>query len=254
MLARGRHGGELFEETENAFVADGLKQPIVSSLKQVVWARAIKDQEVLDVAMAMSFLEMLGSSEDLIQCEGALGVASLFENWTTENPAAGISERIGEALLPLLYSDEPKQNYVAGWALFALGKRNAWTPPSKPDVLGRMFELWQFSSAEHVRSGLPQTIAIQQVLPRDESRCATIKTSDIEAVFNRYDSLPDSYQKPAALVVAWYSRFFDDAALVQRIKILKQGKRSPMNDLVLDRLLLHLGVASEEANGRESEK
>jgi len=248
MLARGRYGGELRDEAERAFISSSkVRGALAGSLKQVVWFQAVEGEERLNGAgLITRFLDWMRSPDLLLRCKGGLGCVALIERRRHgPNPVSTDLECIGDALVPLLYSEEHNENYIAGWALYELGMLRAWRPPGVPDVLGRMFELWQTSKSGSVRSGLPSTLAAQAVAPRDGARCSSIKTSDVEALFKRYDELADHSEKIAALVVGWYSRYLEDLELAQRARVLLK-KQHHSFDATLKDMLKHSGFESDE--------
>jgi hypothetical protein len=252
MLVRGRYGSELRDEAERLFLSTGQKIfCTANALHEVVRWQTVEGEEGLNLSqIASRFLEMLGNSERMIRCKAALGCAALLggptERWKWKTRQS-IFEPIGGLLVPLLYADDPRENFVAAWALLRLGRNAFWTPPRQPDVLGRMFELWQHSPSECVRNIFPVTFAAQVIAPRDDGhRCASVNTSDVQAVFKRYDELDEYREKAAALVVAWYSRFLSDPELVQRTRVLLAKRRPHPDDKVLKQLLRHLGVNPEK--------
>ncbi|MBN2130266.1 MAG: NACHT domain-containing protein [Sedimentisphaerales bacterium] len=244
MLARGRHGTELRDEAEKVFVAETAQLHRVSgTLMEVIWWQTTEGEPYADFdRLVPRFLELLEHPETLARCEGALGCARLFiKRPQVEGPWI---KRIAAAMTPLLFSEEPAEQYAAGWAWYEIGRYGAWTPPSEPDVLGRMFALWQHSPAKAVRSGLATTIASQRLAPRDEgARGASIDRKEFEGVLKRFEKLDDYAEKPAALIIAWYLRAASDENLLQRVRALVQDDNKLRNTLAertLNDLLEHL--------------
>jgi len=256
MLAKGRYGSELRDEAQRAFLAeesDFLR--LALTLKEVVWWQATEEDANADLKqLVQQFMEGIRLTETLDRCEGAMGCIALFHHKRkSEIDMLGTAtlEAIGNAFIPLLYSEKPAEQYVAGWGLFELGRRRIWTPPSELDVIGRMFALWQHSPSVGVRRGLPSTIANQTLMSRDDGRqCASIARNEFDAMFNGYQELKEGYEKSAALIVAWYMHSLSDELIVQLAKRLVESDNinniGSHNHAIKD-LLERLGEKPEKA-------
>ncbi|MCU1300227.1 MAG: hypothetical protein JWQ87_511 [Candidatus Sulfotelmatobacter sp.] len=244
MLAHGRYRDELRDEAERAFLSGEESTALSRSLKEVVWWQVVDNEDSLDLShLAAFFIEMLRSPEHLIRCKGGLGCVRLLDR---EHRLALVNSdiipKIGDACLPLLFSQDHKENYVAGWALYQLGHHQAWSPPGTPDVLGRMFALWQHSESTLVRGALASTLAAQKIVSRDDvRRLASVNATDVEAVIKRFDELSKHGEQVTALVVAWYSRAFTDQELIKRAQELYK-KNSHVHGKTLENLLKYLGA------------
>jgi len=243
MLARGRYGNELLDEAERSFLAE---EDNGSSLKQVVWWQSLHGDDRPNLPqLAVQFTEMLRNADLLIRCKGALGCAELLEQSRVVGPIeVAITDAIADACLPLLFAEECRENYVAGWLFYVLGTLRVWSPPDEPDVLGRMFNLWRHSSSTSVRNALPQTLAVQKVEPRESRRWfSTIDSTDIAAAVKvDFADEPNASEHVALLVAAWYTRALNDREIVERVKALEQRKVLNPYKSTLQELLKHLGV------------
>jgi hypothetical protein len=261
MLAQGRYGVELRDEAQQAFLAEvsDFSRSAVT-LKEVVWWQATA-ASADHKQLAQQFIERLSLPETLDRCEGGMGCIALLEHTEKlDMDRLGVApEDIGNALIPLLFSEKTAEQYVAGWGLWELGKRKIWTLPSEPDVLGQMFALWQHSPAIGVRKGLPSTIAEQLIGPRDDGRRGiSINRNEFDAMFKGYQELKYFNEKSAALIIAWYLRSLSDEQIAQHAEILiKSGKKEigyPFNTRILNDLLKHLGEIERTPSKTSSQK
>lgn len=248
LLVRGRYGEELRDEAERLFLSGGEFREAAASLMQVVWSELVDGDDRVDLSqLATLFTRMLTSTEFLTQCKGGLACVELLRRGDRELGAA-VGGAIAEASFPLLFGDNPRGNYVAGWVFFALGTTRAWNPPLEPDVLGRMFNLWRRSPVEYVRGGLCSTLIAQTVETRDGGRrFCTVEYSDVSALMKDFQKLTDHREKSAALLAAWYTRALNDAVLVRRAQDLLKG--SSEESYMLRGLLNRLGVESPRDGG-----
>jgi hypothetical protein len=245
MLARGRYGKELGDEVERYFFAEEDVNLASLALKEVVWYQEVAAENHLHLPqLAAQFTEMLRNSDLLTRCKGALGCVGLLQRRREARAFRDVSPNtIAEACLPLLFAENCRENYAAGWILYTLGKIRAWTPPAEPDVLGRMFNLWQHSPSKSVRNGLASTLAVQKVESRDGQRwLSTVESSDIASVVKGFAGASNSSNRIAALVTAWYTRSLSDQEIMEKSQ--QMLKKSRYNTTTLRELLKHLGDAT----------
>lgn len=231
MLARGRYGNELREELERSLYEERAINSAALGLKDVVWWQSIggEDQSNHD-ELAARFIEMIRNPDHLVRCKGALACVQLIgQKREAKEFETGLADEIADACLPLLFVDNVQENYAAGWVFYTLGEMKLWSPCAEPDVLGRMFNLWQHSSSEAVRNGLSSTLAVQQLKPREDKRIfSAVKMLDVVNVMGEFPGLSDHSGKLAALVAAWYSRALTDEEIVVRAQHMsKQNGSSP---------------------------
>lgn len=251
ILARGRYGPILREEAGKALTED-IEQfySVGRALRYAVWGQTVTDErepERFERAAAF-FLSLLSSRETIARCEGALGGARLCEELDDSSESlqtyAATLERLGRAVLPLLYSDSPVETRSAGWLLYWLGVLNVWGPPVEPDVMGRLFTLWRQDKASNAMA-FAETIAAQRVLPRDDKcPCFTLSRDGFESFVQHYHEMNEFIEKPAALVVAYYLRTpWTDAELAEHIHILlKSNIVRPGFKETMRGLLAHLNA------------
>ncbi len=244
-LARGRYGTILREEARKAWLSPTRNlNALTWALRHAVWWQTIEAENREEYKDAANrFLEFLSSQELIARCEGALGFVQLYvhleRNREPLEEYTEIFQRLGAAVIPLLFSDSPAEICAADWALFYLGTSNVWDPPAEPDILGRMFTILR-SKDEMSSSGIAQTILAQRLMSRDSGRyCSTIKSEEFESLIQGYSEIEGLFIQPAALVIAYYLRTpWSDAELAERVReLLKQGGNDErtMRDL-LERL------------------
>ncbi len=253
MLARGRYGNELRDEAERSFLAEEEFIAPSTSLRQVVWWQSVDGDDHPNLPqLAAQFTEMMRNADLIIRCKGALACVELLEQRLDRHRLdIAVTDAIADACMPLLFAEDCRENYVAGWLFYTLGGMRIWSPPAEPDVLGRMFNLWQHSSSGSVRDGLVSTLAVQKVEPReDQRRFSTVKPCDVSTLIQKYAKLPDHRRaKPAALVAAWYKRALKDQEIVERCQKLLMENAS--GEVALRELLEHLGVEPAVQRRRE---
>ena len=119
--------------------------------------------------------------------------------------------------MPMVFSEDAVEQYCGSWALVWLGGLRIWTPPEEPDLLGRLFRLWNSSQNADVRYEAAYALASQQLLPREGTNwCASIPRTEIEGVLGRYGKTGVWMDMPATLVVAWYSHMLGDSEIIDR--------------------------------------
>ena len=242
ILARGRYGNELRDEAERSFLAE--EELNGSSLKKVVWWQSLHGDDRPNLPqLAVQFTEMLRDADLLIRCKGALACVELLQEPRAVGTLEGaITDAIADACLPLLFAEDCRENYVAGYLFYVLGSLRVWSPPDEPDVLGRMFTLWQQCSSKSVRSALSSTLAAQKVEPRESRRWfSSIDSTCVAAANISFAELPTDTEKVALLVAAWYTRALNDSEIVERVKVLEQSNLH-LCDSTIQELLKHLGV------------
>ncbi|MDQ1591540.1 MAG: hypothetical protein QOG71_2167 [Pyrinomonadaceae bacterium] len=224
-LVRGRYGTTLREEAKNVMLrrTQDFESP-ATALQYAVWWQTVEDSEEYERA-AHQFLELLTSQELTARCEGALGSVQLclhldFEGELLE-ASVEVLRQIGEAVLPLLFSDSPAENYAADWMLYRLGGLNVWDPPVEPDMLGRLFTLWCHSGNPELRNVVSLTITAQRLISRDGRRpCSTIHPDEFKSFTQNYPEMGD-HDKAAALVIAYYLRTpWSDVELAEHARAL----------------------------------
>ncbi|MBD0371346.1 MAG: hypothetical protein ICV60_10960 [Pyrinomonadaceae bacterium] len=73
-----------------------------------------------------------------------------------------------------------------------------------------------------MRRLVPYAITYQQVMLRDSRKhCSTIRINEFEDFVRNYSEMGDMFEKPAALVIAYYLRTpWSDAELAEHVRTL----------------------------------
>lgn len=248
-LARGRYGAILREEARNAFL--GGAQDFMDhhwALEHAVWWQTLEVEDQAGYEHAASrFLELLASQEIAARCEGALGCAHLcyllHESNEALDPFHSVLHRIGATVLPLLFSDSTTENFAVMWLLFELGSCIIWDPPANPDMLGRLFTLWQHSENPDMRDMAVKMISFQRLVSRDgRTPCSSIQTGEFEAFIQGYETMNGS-EKAAALAIAWYIGVpWSDPELAEHARELANSHKLNIHaQETMRELLEHLG-------------
>jgi hypothetical protein len=240
-LSRGRYGTTLREEARKSLI-EGIQNlwNSATALRFAVWWQTVEEENPEGYERAANrFLELLSSQELMERCEGALGSVQLCQHAVgSTRVSTEVSQRIGAAVLPLLFSDSPAENVSAIWVMFQFGQDNVWDPPAEPDALGGLFYLWS-RNKDLMGDAAAHTILVQRLVPRDGKRpCSTIQPDEFESFVRDYSGMDKVFQKPAALVIAYYMRTpWSDAELADHARALlknpiSKDDKSPMRDLL----------------------
>jgi len=231
LLARGRYGADVREEARKAFVAE---EPHLSGIRwallQTVWWQTVETEDISGYTRAAEqFVEMMESTEELMRCEGALGcVALIFElrDDVVRTACTASLSRAKPALVRMLFSEEATTQYAASWPIYLMGVNRLWEVPTMPDILGRLFAIWQHSPYTEVRRLAARALANQPLVRDDIQPCASIPHPELESLLVDYEKLTNIEHKIAILLVAWYLRALSVDELVKRAApILKHGNK-----------------------------
>jgi hypothetical protein len=253
-LARGRYGAEFRAEAGKALLSGGV-EPVAASraLMSAVITRRWSDQDVTGFAqMAKEFLRLLRSPEKLDRCEGAVGLQSLcfgLERKRSESYFAACAEDLratGAALMQMIFSEEAAEQYCACWALSALASFGPVTALPEPELLLRLFGLWSDSTNQSLRYMAARALASLPLVSREGTNwCAAISTSKIDGLLGRYGRSGLWMDRPATLVIAWYSRRLSDLEIASRTRALLP-KAYPAVSVMLRELLQQLGEETKK--------
>lgn len=248
LLVRGRYGADLREEAEKEFFAPMPEYRGTGiALSLAVWYQTHEIENVDGYARAAArFVEWLNSPESRTRCLGALGSVELCFRLRNEvHPAelgacAEYLRRIGQDLLPMLFSEAVLEQFTSTWALVWLGMTRVWPPPAEPDLLGRLFALWRRSSDDQTRRIAVWALATQPLASRDDGRrCASIQYAELWNLLPVGDEAAGTEEVSAPLILAWYMRLVSDKYLAQRIRELFK-KNTELKDGIAGRTLQEL--------------
>jgi len=235
ILARGRYGALLREEARKALITcTSVPWNAAHVLQQCVWWQTLEAESVEEYQrLSKLFLEMLNSQELITRCEGAHGCVTLFQQIRPDDVRfddfSDLLLQIGEVIVQLLYSDSLVELQAAIWVIYKLGRTALWDPPINPDLIGRLFSLWQHHAERDIRSNAPIPIVTQRLLQREGyAPCSTIKPEEFVGLVQNYDTLEEVFEKSAALVIAYYLRTpWNDAELAARVLSYLNDKKAP---------------------------
>jgi hypothetical protein len=229
-LIRGRYGADLRTEAERAFFTmkrGGLDDSVMETLATITYEAATSEDPTKPAGTVAQFLEMLKSTEALSRCEGALGLMHLCfqlkdpDKSAARQECADVLRRAAAAMIPMLLSADPREQYASSWALAWLGECRVWAPPADPDILDRLWTLWQSSPVEEVRKQAVSALGCQTIDMRHRGdRLASVRPADFEQILKRYDQMIDMTEKPASLIVAWYRNLLPAAEIAKRAETL----------------------------------
>ena len=243
LLARGRYGKDLREIAGKIF----LTSPSLAgtALTQAVWNQIVdSDNEQKYLHAANKFFELLNSPSILNRCEGALGCMHLCYRLSSDMSNvkkiefADIFCKLGATFLPLLFSDSLPEQYASSWALTWFGECSAWTPPAEPDLLGRLFLLWNHSSDKEIKRFSVWALSTQPLAARDKGEWgASVPRKELDFLLQRYAQLGNGWEKSSALILAWYLRALSDEEIIQRARTFLED-RTTKNVMLLSMVRL----------------
>jgi hypothetical protein len=249
-LARSKYADILRDEAVRSFLAgDPDYANPGGALAQTVLQRLLPDYPVGSLETALDQLKgLLRSAEVLQRCEGALGtmmIAFRIAHRAAESGRARCPNLLGacaDALLPLVLCENPPEHFAACWALAWIGRCRVWTPPQDPNVLNRLFTLWQTGTNEHIRRQAAWAFSTLPLLPREsEPLRGSPDAERFVSLAGKCYSEPEFDMAPrAALVAAYYLRSpWSDAQLVDLVAKHQQTRRLPEWDTLQAALGMH---------------
>jgi len=231
-LMQGRYGAHFREEAGNCVMSsedpdDGF-QEAANALSFAVYYQTVGDEDEAGYRRAAEqFREMLTDPDKRTRVEGALGAAMLCLVLRRHALGAELTcalGKIGDALIPMLFSGETISLYTAACACYWLGECGAWCPPVEPDVLQRLWMLWRGSPVPRVRGMAASTLSSLPLQPRDKgNRFASVPPGLVEVAYS--EELGPN-ERIAALVAAWYTRALPDEELAECAEALNTGNET----------------------------
>ena len=252
-LAQGRYGAELRAEAGRALLSGSVEVVAASrALASAVGSRRWSDEDIAGFAQwAKEFLRLLSSPEELVRCEGAVGLQNLcfsLSRKTNESYLAACADDLrasGAALVRMVFSEEPAEQYCSCWGLASLACIRLVSPSPVPELLERLFRLWSDSKNQSVRYMAARALASLQLASREGTNwCASIPPSDIESKLSCYGHSGLWMDRPATLVVAWYSRGLSDREIASRARELLPKAYQAIS-LTLQELLVEIRTRGE---------
>jgi len=164
-----------------------------------------------------------------------------------------VLQMLGDQLIPILYSDNPRCYFAASWAFAWLGEINGWIPTHKPEVIIRLLDIWKNSpladiqrSASWAISSLP--IMERGIIPLLEPNQDLIDFIKQQSLTKDEDTSSETYENKllASLIIGFYLKTpWTDEELAQLVmpkvnREKKHGLRLPIKSF-----LKALGQAGE---------
>lgn len=236
-LARGRYGAELLAEARRAYSGETpVRWNESVTLGRVAWHRASESEDLEGFRGASRhFYQLLSSADLLTRCEGALGVCFLADalaecphgaHFLQDPDLIRLLHSSAGIVQSMVFSEAPREQLASFLALRGLVSSRAWRPPTGPDVLGRLFEIWQHGAQAEVRDVAAWTLESQPlVLDRVSTICSSVQRSELaqllatqQDLLTRGEHLEQAARLAPALIVAWYLHALDDAEIARRLR------------------------------------
>ncbi|HEY5883894.1 MAG TPA: NACHT domain-containing protein [Pyrinomonadaceae bacterium] len=237
-LAKGRYGPILLTEAREAWAeASRGFFKLQAPLKCAVWGQAVSQTDNQMEEIVKRLIALAVSETPVSRCEGGLGFVRLLReidhNSLQAEPLAGALPTIKKIALQLIYSDSLAENCAGDWLVYRLGHSRFWVPPSDPDVLGRLYELWRMPEMLH--SGVATTITAQPLMDRDIGIGSSIDRQSFAKWLNDYGQF-DEMDQSAALILDYYvGEPWSDAELtkllVELLQSVKYGGSASIREL-----------------------
>jgi len=270
-LTRGRYGALLLSEARRAY----------SGKTTVLWEESVtlglvachnimENHDIEGFRGASRHFHRLLSSPDLLpRCEGALGVSYLARalaedphgmQFLEDPDLIELLHSSGGIVQSMVFSDTAREQLASCLALGYLASSRAWSPPTEPDVLGRLFELWQHGPARVPRDIAAWALVSQPlVLARDSKICSSVQLTELEKLLTKQEHLLKSHEPlheaahlAPALIVAWYLKALDDAEIARRLRSLLASRHFYVaNEGAYEDLLDHIEQAAPEQSSRK---
>lgn len=117
-----------------------------------------------------------------------------------------IFTRLGDELVPVVYSDIVPIHVAVCWAFCWLGENRLWNPENHPDVIRRFAEIWKTSSISDVRYIASWAISSLPIVTRNKRPLGDYDAGLIGFVkeqLSKLDDLRDN-SKLSPLILAYY--------------------------------------------------
>lgn len=196
-LYNGKYGDVLSKVVQDAYISFTADLTELGSslgtitLEQIEWSNELTQEKIEKIAGLLK-------SNNLVQkAAGALAIMEIAYSYadgyrahrTTNAPnEKEMFKELGNAIVPLLYTEKPQLHLAASWAFAWLGTRELWSPKNSPDVLSRLLTIWR-ESAEP-----------------DLQFVASWAISDLPIIDRKLNPFPKPDQELIEIVEGWCSK------------------------------------------------
>lgn len=159
LLFKGRHGKLFYEIVKSAYMSSDKDLLSLGSSLADITLEQIGYREKTDYSPRLvDQLFLLLNDENLLQkVSGSLAIMDLAYYYNEPRNRKITTEdkdnfkKLGDALVPVLYSQDFHLHFAACWAFAWLGGTHTWTPAHKKEVLLRLLSLWKESNNPEVQ-------------------------------------------------------------------------------------------------------
>jgi len=207
-LYHGKYGEVLSKVVQDAYTSSATDLSNLGSalgdiaLEQIEWRGKIKPEIVEKI------MNLLKSDNSLQKSAGALAVMGIAYYSYVESSSKKRStldkeslKKLGDEIVPLLYSERPYIYFAASWAFAWLGRGGYWSPEHNPDVLFRLLTIWKESIQPEIQ--LQAAWAIKE-LPIIHRALSPFRAPDREITRFIKKSYKEGPRKTASLVIGFY--------------------------------------------------
>jgi len=155
-LYNGKYGHVLLKVVQQGYL--NFKEDLMQlggalcsiALEQIGWNNKLTTEK------ADKIVDFLKSDNLLEKACGALMAMSIahggkYRNYQVGNPPFKEMRKIGDAIVPLLFTEEARLHLATAWAFAWLGAGNFWSPENCPEMLYRLFTISKESNKRDIR-------------------------------------------------------------------------------------------------------
>ena len=241
-LYQGKYGEVLLEVVQDTYINSTIDIPQLGSalgditLEQIGWVGELKPEIVEGI------ISLLKSDNPIQKAAGALSVMdiafhyshsrSLIKKRRTNRDVEELLKKLGDEVVPLLYSDKPYIYFAASWAFAWLGTNKLWSPKHSPDVLYRLLTLLRDSSQPKIQRQACWAISNLPIIDRKLNPFPKHDQELIEFIEERFSMkegpFEERFRKRASLVIGFYmERPWTDEKLAELVAKELKGARTP---------------------------
>ncbi len=211
-LYEGKYGKVLLRVVQNAYINSTTDLPRLGSalghgtLEQIEWRKKLKPEIVERI------MSMLENDSPVQKAAGTLAIMIIAfyskpSHHTTQDEEESL-KKLGDAIVPLLYSEKLQLCFATAWAFAWLGANEHWSPEHNPEVLPRLLSIWRESSQREIQRQAAWAISELPIINRELNPFPKYDLELIRLVkqwFSMSEGPFESrFRKRASLVIGFY--------------------------------------------------
>ncbi|MCW4035114.1 MAG: restriction endonuclease [Candidatus Bathyarchaeota archaeon] len=178
----------------------------------------IRYNELVTTEIVNKILDCLNSNDFSKKARGALMAMELAYN--ADRPLLKL-KKIGDAIVPLLFSEDPRVHFAAAWVFAWLGEHNLWSPRKFPEILYRLFTLSNETNNHDVEYVTRWAFCMLPIIDRKLSPFLENDQkliADIKRLYSLKDTFGHNKPRVVSLIAGFYTRApWSDSELMELI-------------------------------------